>query len=50
MLFGLAFGSIAAAEDVITSDSYFYGESPPVYPSRMSTLASFPTSYLLTRE
>ncbi len=24
----------AAASDAITSDTYFYGQSPPVYPSR----------------
>lgn len=26
--------SIAAGEDAIDSDTYFYGQSPPVYPSR----------------
>lgn len=25
-----------AAEDVITEDTYFYGQSPPVYPARES--------------
>lgn len=34
LLLGAAFGCIATAEDIITSDAYFYGESPPVYPSR----------------
>ena len=34
LLLSVAFGCIATAEDVITSDAYFYGESPPVYPSR----------------
>ncbi|OJJ54624.1 hypothetical protein ASPSYDRAFT_81595 [Aspergillus sydowii CBS 593.65] len=33
LLLGAAFGCIATAEDIITSDAYFYGESPPVYPS-----------------
>jgi beta-glucosidase len=36
LLMGLALGSYAIAEDVITSDSHFYGESPAVYPSRKS--------------
>ena len=26
----------------ITSDTYFYGQSPPVYPSRMVTLCPWP--------
>lgn len=26
--------SISAAQDAITDDSHFYGQSPPVYPSR----------------
>ncbi|KAJ5933611.1 Glycoside hydrolase superfamily [Penicillium verhagenii] len=33
LLVGLALSNYAVAEDVITSDSYFYGESPAVYPS-----------------
>ncbi|KAJ5628774.1 hypothetical protein N7490_011002 [Penicillium lividum] len=33
LLVGLAFGNYAAAVDVITSDSHFYGQSPAVYPS-----------------
>lgn len=36
LLLGLALGNYAVAEDVITSDSHFYGESPAVYPSRKS--------------
>ncbi|KAK5987525.1 putative beta-glucosidase M [Cladobotryum mycophilum] len=33
-LLGLAgLASLGAAEDVITDDSHFYGQSPPVYPS-----------------
>lgn len=28
------------SEDVITSDDYFYGLSPPVYPSRKSLVVS----------
>lgn len=38
LLLGLALGNLAVAEDVITSDSYFYGESPAVYPARESIL------------
>lgn len=33
LLAGLA-QLISAAQDVITDDSHFYGQSPPVYPSR----------------
>ena len=36
-MLALALGS-RAEEDVITSDTFFYGESPPVYPSRTSIL------------
>jgi hypothetical protein len=39
LLLGLAFSNVAVAEDVITSDTYFYGDSPAVYPTRM---LSFP--------
>ncbi len=28
--------AVSASSDVITNDTYFYGESPPVYPSRTS--------------
>jgi hypothetical protein len=38
LLLGLAFSNVAVAEDVITSDTYFYGDSPAVYPTR--TLSS----------
>lgn len=31
---GLAVAA-AASDKVITNDTYFYGQSPPVYPSRM---------------
>jgi beta-glucosidase len=27
-------GSVAVAQDIISNDTYFYGQSPPVYPSR----------------
>ncbi|KAJ5986344.1 hypothetical protein N7451_010709 [Penicillium sp. IBT 35674x] len=33
LLLGLALGNYAVAEDVITSDSHFHGESPAVYPT-----------------
>jgi hypothetical protein len=36
MVLGLC--ALGATADVITSDSHFYGQSPPVYPSRMSPL------------
>ncbi|KAL4746336.1 putative beta-glucosidase M [Aspergillus terricola var. indicus] len=36
LLLALALGS-RAVEDVITSDTFFYGESPPVYPSPEGT-------------
>jgi beta-glucosidase len=29
---------IGAAQNVITDDSHFYGQSPPVYPSRMFSI------------
>lgn len=50
LLLGAAFGCIATAEDIITSDAYFYGESPPVYPSRTFWL-KFPylSLWVLTR-
>lgn len=31
---GLAAAAASASSDVITNDTYFYGQSPPVYPSR----------------
>lgn len=31
----VAYQNSVAAQAEITEDSYFYGESPPVYPSRM---------------
>jgi len=31
---GSSGGSVAVAQDIITDDTYFYGQSPPVYPSR----------------
>lgn len=37
----LAAASSGLAQDVIVDDSYFYGESPAVYPSRTSTLFFF---------
>ncbi|KAL2841857.1 glycosyl hydrolase family 3 N terminal domain-containing protein [Aspergillus pseudoustus] len=33
LLLAVACSSFAVAEEIITSDSYFYGDSPPVYPS-----------------
>ncbi|KAL4936770.1 putative beta-glucosidase M [Aspergillus oleicola] len=36
LLLGLALGSVVA-QDVITDDTYFYGLSPPVYPSPEGT-------------
>ncbi|KUL85045.1 hypothetical protein ZTR_07775 [Talaromyces verruculosus] len=33
LLFGLAISSVVEAEDVITSDTYFYGDSPAFYPT-----------------
>jgi len=38
IVFGLC--ALGATAKVITSDSHFYGQSPPVYPSRMSLLIS----------
>ncbi|KAJ5886665.1 uncharacterized protein N7473_009339 [Penicillium subrubescens] len=37
LLLGLAFSNVAATEDVITSDTYFYGDSPAVYPTPEGT-------------
>lgn len=37
-LSGLSPSAAAADQDVIDSDTYFYGQSPPVYPSRESDL------------
>ncbi|KAJ5727691.1 beta-glucosidase M [Penicillium malachiteum] len=37
LLLALAFSTVSVAEDVITSDSYFYGDSPPVYPTPEGT-------------
>lgn len=31
---GLVAAAASASSDVITNDTYFYGQSPPVYPSR----------------
>jgi len=31
----------AAAQDVVKEDSFFYGQSPPVYPARKFPLADF---------
>lgn len=41
LLVGLALGNYAVAEDVITSDSHFYGESPAFYPARESASYAF---------
>lgn len=38
--------SFGLAEKNITSDTYFYGQSEPVYPSRMSYLARCRAQYL----
>lgn len=35
LLGGLSLCSAAPTEQNITSDTYFYGDSPPFYPSRM---------------
>ncbi|CAG8051941.1 unnamed protein product [Penicillium salamii] len=37
LLLGLAAGNVVLAEDVITDDAVFYGESPAVYPSPQGT-------------
>ncbi|KAL4933252.1 beta-glucosidase [Aspergillus undulatus] len=37
LLFSLALGGLAQTQDVITDDTYFYGLSPPVYPSPEGT-------------
>ncbi|KAJ5377515.1 uncharacterized protein N7496_004924 [Penicillium cataractarum] len=37
LLLGLALNNVAVADDVITSDTYFYGDSPAVYPSPEGT-------------
>jgi hypothetical protein len=36
-------GRGTSAQNLITSDSYFYGQSPPVYPSRrfLITVANY---------
>ena len=39
-LLGLSLSAVAAEN--ITSDAYFYGQSPPVYPSRMWQYSLFP--------
>lgn len=33
----LALGQTAKAQDIITDDTYFYGQSPPIYPSPNGT-------------
>ncbi|ORY67003.1 glycoside hydrolase family 3 protein [Pseudomassariella vexata] len=41
---------IARAQDVITSDDYFYGQSPPVYPSPNGTgLGNWADAYIKAR-
>lgn len=35
LLLGISVGNLVTAEDIITSDTSFYGQSPAVYPSRM---------------
>lgn len=40
LLGGLILSSAVGAEN-ITSDTHFYGESPPVYPSRMYSALDF---------
>jgi hypothetical protein len=41
----LCYADITQAQNVITNDSYFYGQSPPVYPSR-ELPATLPTIFL----
>lgn len=41
-LLGLSLSAVAAEN--ITSDTYFYGQSPPVYPSRMWQYLLLPAS------
>lgn len=36
-------GGAAAAQNIITSDAEFYGQSPPVYPSRTYSSLSYLT-------
>lgn len=33
----LAWGQVSNAQDIITDDTVFYGQSPPVYPSPNGT-------------
>ncbi|OOQ86323.1 putative beta-glucosidase M [Penicillium brasilianum] len=37
LLLGLAIVNVAVAEDIITSDTYFYGDSPAIYPTPEGT-------------
>lgn len=41
IIYGLSLCSAAAGAENITSDTYFYGQSPPVYPCRMSTVCYY---------
>ncbi|KAB8224285.1 glycosyl hydrolase family 3 N terminal domain-containing protein [Aspergillus novoparasiticus] len=46
LLLVLALNNVAVADDVITSDTYFYGDSPAVYPSPEGTGAGdWPSAY-----
>ena len=37
--------ALGAAAQVITDDSIFYGQSPPVYPSRMASFQKSSTDF-----
>jgi hypothetical protein len=47
LLLGFTLGNLVVAEDIITSDASFYGQSPAVYPSRTSNIIPYFVSPLL---